>query len=96
MKSWFPLMILAHLISCTGDILVKQHHPMIGALLYASTAPLWVRVLNQCNLSYIAIISAVVGNIILLAGAHLFLGETLTVKQWFGFLTGLLTLWLMN
>jgi hypothetical protein len=88
-------MVGAYLVSVSGDIMVKKNFVWTGAALYALSTPFWVQVLRIKDLSSIAIVSSVVGNMILLAGARIFLGETLTGLQWLGAALGVISLSLM-
>jgi drug/metabolite transporter (DMT)-like permease len=94
--SWWAWMVVAYCFSITGDIMLKKGWPWIGALIYASSTPFWFEVLRYKDLSYIAIVSSVVGNIMLLAAAAIFLGESLSARQWAGFAVGLIALALMD
>ena len=94
--SWFLWMVAAYLISVSGDILVKKEYVWTGALLYASCTPFWVQVLRQKELVHIAVVSSIVGNALLLAGAYIFLGERLGPWQWVGFMLGMVAVMMMD
>lgn len=93
--AWVAWMIGAYLVSVTGDIMVKKNWVWSGAMLYALSTPFWVQVLRVKDLSSVAIVSSVVGNMILLMGARIFLGESLTGLQWLGAILGIVSLSLM-
>ena len=94
--SWLAWMVIAYCFSITGDILVKKDWLWLGALVYASSTPFWAQVLRSKDLSYVTIVSAVIGNIMLLVAASLFLGDNLTPRQWLGFTIGLVAVILMD
>ena len=83
------------MVSVSGDIMIKKNYVWMGAALYALSTPFWVQVLRIKDLSSIAIVSSVVGNMLLLLGARIFLGEVLTGVQWIGFILGVISLSLM-
>lgn len=94
--SWLLWMVLAYLISVSGDVMLKKGYPWLGALIYAASTYPWVQVIRYKDLSYIAIVSAVIGNSMLLLAAHVFLGESFTARQWVGVAVGALAVFLMG
>ena len=94
--SWVLWMVSAYLVTTAGDIMVKKEYIWLGAIIYASSTPFWVEVLRQKDLSQVAVSSTIIGNIIVLAGAHLFLGESLVGRQWIGLAVGVVAVMLMD
>lgn len=84
--------IAAYSVSVTGDVLIKQGSPWIGAILYAASTPFWVRVIQARELSTVAIMSSIIGNTMLLLAARFFLGEVMTPQQWVGIAIGMVAL----
>jgi multidrug transporter EmrE-like cation transporter len=94
--TWLAWMLAAYTVSTAGDVLLKKQYTWAGALLYAACTPFWVQVLKHKDLSYIAVVSAIVGNVMVLMAASVFLGESLEPRQWGAFVLGLAAIALMG